>query len=84
MGGPQCRMSILRNGNVTCPCRLFSPMSHVEFKKRLCHMSLRFLAHVVCHLALCRMSNLRNGDVSLSILGSRAITVSSDMGPSPF
>ena len=28
-----CRMSILRNGNVGCPCRLFSPMSHVEFKK---------------------------------------------------
>ena len=38
-GGPQCRMSILGNGNVACPCCLFSPMSHVEFK-RLCHMSL--------------------------------------------
>ena len=33
MGGPQCGMSILRNGNVACLCRLFSPMSHVEFKK---------------------------------------------------
>ena len=26
MGAPQCRMSILRIGNVACPCRLFSPM----------------------------------------------------------
>ena len=40
MGGPQCRMSILRNGNVAYACRLFYPMSHVEFKNRLCHMSL--------------------------------------------
>ena len=40
MGDPQCRMSILRNGNVACLCPLFSPMSHVKFKKRLCHMSL--------------------------------------------
>ena len=40
IGGPQCRMRILRNGNVACHCRLFSPMSHVEFKKMLCHMSL--------------------------------------------
>ena len=47
-GGPQCRMSILRNGNVACPCRLFYPMSNDEFKKRLCHMSL-FLAPVACH-----------------------------------
>ena len=39
-GGPQCRMSILRNGNVACPCHLFSLMSHVEFKKRLYPMSL--------------------------------------------
>ena len=31
-------------------------------------MSLIFLAHVACHLALCRMSNLRNGHVALSIL----------------
>ena len=41
MGDPQCRLSILRNGNVACPCRLFFPMSHVEFKKRLCPMSLQ-------------------------------------------
>ena len=32
-GGPHCRMSILRDGNVACPCRLFSLMSHVESKK---------------------------------------------------
>ena len=41
MGGPQCRMSILRNSNVACLCRLFFfTMSHVEFKK--CRMSLYF------------------------------------------
>ena len=32
-GGSRCRMSILRNENVACLCRLFMPMSHVEFKK---------------------------------------------------
>ena len=39
-GCPQCRMSILRNGNIACP--LFSTMSHVEYKERvgLCPMSL--------------------------------------------
>ena len=39
-GGPQCRMSILRNGNVACLYRLFSSFSHVEFQKLICHMSL--------------------------------------------
>ena len=49
MGGPQCCMSVLRNGNVACPCRLLSPMSHVEFKKRRCPMSLKSLAPVARH-----------------------------------
>ena len=40
LGGPQCRMLILRNLNVACRCRLFPPMSHVEFKKGLCPISL--------------------------------------------
>ena len=31
--GGLCRMSILRNGNFASPFRLFSTMSHVEFKK---------------------------------------------------
>ena len=39
-GGSPCRLSILRNGNVACLCRLFMPMSHVEFKKKLCHVPL--------------------------------------------
>ena len=39
-GGSPCCLSILRNANVACLCRLFMPMSHVEFKKRLCPMSL--------------------------------------------
>ena len=32
-GGSPCRLLILRKGNVACLCRLFMPMSHVEFKK---------------------------------------------------
>ena len=39
-GDPLCGILILTNGNVACPCCLFYPMSHVEFKNRLCHMSL--------------------------------------------
>ena len=39
-GGPQCRMSILRNGNVACLCRLFSSASHGKLKKLICPMSL--------------------------------------------
>ena len=48
MGDPKCRMSVLRNGNVARPCRLFFAMSDVDFKKRLCPVSLYFLATVTC------------------------------------
>ena len=48
MGSPQCRMLISRNCTVAYLCRLFSPMSHVEFKNGL-YMSLYFLPP-------CRMS----------------------------
>ena len=44
-----CCMSILQYVNVACPCRLFSPVSYVEFKKSQCHMSLLFLPSVVYH-----------------------------------
>ena len=49
MGGSQCRMSIIRNDNVACFGRLFSSMSHIEFKERICPMSLNIYP-------LCRMS----------------------------
>ena len=39
VGGSPCRMSILRNAYVACLCRLFVPLSHVEFKKLPCRMS---------------------------------------------
>ena len=55
MGASQCRMSILRNGSVACHCRLFSPMSHVKFKKRLCHMSLIFCP---CCMSISPMSHV--------------------------
>ena len=47
-----CRMSILRKCNVACHSRLFSSMSHVEFKKWACRMSLLFL--LTCNMWGCR------------------------------
>ena len=44
-GGPQCRRSILRYGNVAWHCRLFSPLLDIKLKKRL----LDFYPHVACH-----------------------------------
>ena len=38
-GGGQCRMSILRNDNVACHCRIFSPIYHMS-NLRKCRMSL--------------------------------------------
>ena len=55
-GSPQCRLSILRNGNVACHCHLFSPMSHFEFQKRLCPVSLYFL--LPCRISLGPMSHV--------------------------
>ena len=40
--GSPCRLSIIRNANVACFCRLFMAMSHVEFTIYPCHMSLYF------------------------------------------
>ena len=80
-GVPKCRMSILRNANVACLCLSVSLLSHVEFKKRLCHYIV--IPHVAHHKALCHMSNLRNANVALSILrvkGHRNQTVGE---PSP-
>ena len=37
---------MLRNGNVRLPCRSFSPMSDIKFKKGIYLMSLLFLAPV--------------------------------------
>ena len=55
-GGPPCRLSILRNANVACLCRLFMPMSHVEFKKFPCHMSLYCLKP--CRMSIGSMSHV--------------------------
>ena len=70
-----------------------SLMSHVDFKKWQCRMSLslyfpqchmsnlrkgyvpchyKFYLPVACHYALCRISILRKGHVTLSILGVKA------------
>ena len=44
-GGPQCRMSNLRNGHVNC--HYFSHF-HVDLKKLLCRMSI--LRNSLCHV----------------------------------
>ena len=53
-GGSHCRVSILRNGNVACRCRLVFLMSPVEFKKCLCPLSLYFQSP--CRMSVCFMS----------------------------
>ena len=74
-GGPQCRMSILRNGHV--PCHYFVFNFHVGFKMVTCTMSILRTPYVVsfmfssCSLAPCRVSILRNGHVAVSNLGVR-------------
>ena len=75
MGGPQCRLSILVNGNV--PCRYFRNVP-VNFKIAQCRLSILRIGNVPCHYFLnipvdfkvsqCRMSILRNGSVALSNL----------------
>ena len=67
MGGPQCRMSILRYGNIAYPCRLFHQMSHIEFKNRPrvtiffspCRMSLSRMSHVKFKKCPCRPVGFR-------------------------
>ena len=58
-GGPQCRMSILRNGHV--PCHYFYNF-HVEFEMVPCHMSILRNTHVVSSIfvlvSLCSMSHV--------------------------
>ena len=68
-GGSPCRLSNSRNSNIACLFGLFLPMPHVEFKKKPCCMLLYFWKPFACQRAQCRMSNLRNGSVTLSMLG---------------
>ena len=66
-GGPQCRMSILRNGNVAVT---YFPQCHMSnIGKKLCPMSLHFY---LSPDVACRVSNLRNTHVPLSFLGVNA------------
>ena len=75
MGAPQCRLSILTNGNV--PCHYFRNFP-VNFKIALCRLSILRNGYVPCRYFLnvpvdfkgvqCRLSILRNGHVALSNL----------------
>ena len=55
-GGLQHHMSILRNGIIACLCRSSSSMSHDEFKKRLCPLSIHF--YPSCRMSLSPMSHV--------------------------
>ena len=75
MGGPQCHLSTLRNGNV--PCRYFLNVP-VDFKKVQCRLltlrkdnvQFRYFLNVPVDFKVvqCRLSNLRKRRVALSIL----------------
>ena len=75
MGGPHCRLSILRNGNV--PCRYFLDFP-VDFKIVQHRLSILRNGNVPFHYILnfpddfkrilCRLSNLRNDHLALSYL----------------
>ena len=75
MGGPQCRLSILRNGNV--PCRYFLDFP-VDFKIAQCRLSIFRNDNVPCcyfsnvpgdfKVVQCRLSVLRKCSVTLLIL----------------
>ena len=65
MGGPQCRLSILRNGNV--PCRYFLNVP-VEFKIVQCRLSILKTPNVAFQLKKMAMSPVTNFEKSLSIL----------------
>ena len=54
--GPDVACRFFKNANVECLCRLFSTMSHVEFKKQPCLMSLSFLTP--CRMSLSLMSHV--------------------------
>ena len=72
MGDPQCRLSILRNGNV--PCRYFRNFP-VDFKIAQCRLLILRNGNVPCRYFLnvpvdfkgvqCRLLILRNGRVAL-------------------
>ena len=49
MGGPQCSLSILRNGNV--PCHYFSDFS-VDLKIVQCRLSILRNGNIPCHYIL--------------------------------
>ena len=57
-GGSPCRMSILRNANVACLCRLLMPISHVEFNKWPCRMSNLRNGPCQCHMSIGAMSHV--------------------------
>ena len=79
MGGPQCRLSILKNDNV--PCRYFLNVP-VDLKIAQCHLSILRNGKIPCHyfgrfpvdfkIVQCRLSNLRKGCVALSNLRVKA------------
>ena len=53
------------------------PMSHVEFKKCQCPLSLVTMSHVISKMLSCRMSILRDAHVAMSNLEIDGHTIGS-------
>ena len=70
-GGPQCRMSILRNGHV--PCHYFHNFN-VDLKIVPCHISIlrNTLWRVVYFFVYFFSHHVRNGHVAVSNLGVKS------------
>ena len=70
MGGLRCRMSILRNVNVSYACVAHNPQCHMSKSRKgyvPCHYM--FSPYEACHYFLCHMSNLRIAYIALSMIG---------------
>ena len=63
-GGPQCRMSILRNGNVACLCRLFPTILGKGNDNITTHYIVTLMSHITksipppLHMCLSPMSHV--------------------------
>ena len=69
----------LRNANVACLCRLLMPMSHIDFKKCKCFMSLSI--SVPCRMSLSLISHVdfKKGPCCLVQLRGRGPFISDDI-----
>ena len=82
MGGPQCRLSILRNINV--PCRYSEIfLSILKYPNVTCRFYKVAMSPVKFKIVQCRLSDLRKGSDALSNLRVKGPTVCAWLYRSP-